>query len=268
MNNLRLSIQEIADLKEGRRSLEEIEKTHDGTSMGTIGPILDELCRTKGTKKQVLAFDENGKRVYKIDDDDRKNDIGIQHLEQNISDIDGEKKNLHGVVSENRMLSGRTVTDIRYHGGELNIPNYNQLKSLCTTNEDGDYLLRSYTMISDNNSRMTFIKNNNFDKSNHKDYRQICKDIGKESKKYNKEYNSRVAELVKEKREAAGYTDLYIREHGITMTEMQPFYSAAEKQALKEVGSWEDRVMKEKGFIGKLENCNVKFRMGYKYTRE
>lgn len=267
MKDLRLSIQEIADLKEGRRSLEDIEKTHDGTSMGTIGPILDELCRMKGTKKQVLAYDENGKRVYKIDDEG-KNDIGIQHLEQNISKINGEKKNLHGVVSENITLSGRTAADIRYSGGELNIPDYNQLKSLCTTNEDGDYLLRSYTMISENNSRMTFIKNNNFDKSNHKDYRQICKDIGKESKKYNKEYNSRVSELVKEKREEAGYTDLYIREHGITMTEMQPFYKAAKKQAAKEVGSWEDRVMKDTGLIDRLEKCNVKFRMGYKYTKD
>lgn len=264
-NSLKLTIKEIADLKEGRKTLEEIEKTHDGTSMGTIGPILDELCRTKGTKKQVLAFDENGKKVYEIDDNG-KNDNGIQHLERDISSIDGEKKNLHGVVSENRTLSGRTVADIEYNDGELNIPDYNQLKSLCTTNEDGDYLLRSYTMISDNGSRMTFIKNNNFDKSNHKEYRQICKDIGKESKKYNKEYNSRVAELVKEKREEAGYIN--IREQGITLDELQPIYRAAEKQALKEVGSWEDRVMKGKGFTDKLENCNVKFRMSYKYTKE
>ena len=263
-----LSIKEIADLKEGRKTLEELTKTHDGTSMGTIGPILDELCRTHGNSERVIAYDENGKKVYDIDDDKhtRRGAVGVQNLERDMSKLEGKAKDLHCVVGENSGLSNRTVVDINYGSGQLNIPNYNQLKSLCTTNDEGDYLLRSYTMISDNSTRMTFIKTNNFNKSNHKEYRQICKDIGKESKKYNKEFQDiveekakRIKETHKPTRITGGYSDTY---------DYQQIYTQARREALKDYGSWEDRVMKDKGFVDKLEQCNVKFRMSYKYTDE
>ena len=63
-----LSIQEIASLKSGMKTLAEIRKTHDGTSMGKL-PIGDFVSKYGGDcYYHEAVYDRDGKLLYDIED--------------------------------------------------------------------------------------------------------------------------------------------------------------------------------------------------------
>lgn len=117
MNNLRLSIQEIADLKEGRKSLEDIEKTHDGTSMGKIKGTLEDFIENHKLNKQQAV------KVYEPDKPSPSGHIKLspdvphgtteeelEHIKKNMDNIPSLEKGLEEGNLHARLYIPYTMT--------------------------------------------------------------------------------------------------------------------------------------------------------------
>lgn len=59
--SLKLNIRDIVDLKEGRKTLNQIIKTHDGTSMGQLNGIIKSKAEKyrKHPNQHIFIYDEN-----------------------------------------------------------------------------------------------------------------------------------------------------------------------------------------------------------------
>ena len=139
-----LNIQEIASLKSGMKTLEEIRKTHDGTSMGKL-PIGDFVSKYGGDYAyHEVAYDKDGKIIDDID-------VLSQHIAY---PNNADRTDSHVIFS----------MDASEKDGE-----YFELDDgtawLTTTNLDYfDYLnkYRSLTSVGGNGSSMSVIRNNKF----------------------------------------------------------------------------------------------------------
>lgn len=257
-----LSIKDLALLKSNpqeyyKRYIEE-EKTHDGTSLGQIGPVLDNWGGHGSTyRDECAAFDENGKKIFESENKNRKSADILK--EKSNSDT----KDIHFISTFN-LSEGSRAANISEGspGHELNIPSPEQLSTLLLKNENGDYMLRSYSLVSTNKSRVSVLRNNKFDKSNHKDYRETCKDLKRDSKKYGKDITKLSTkyfnEIVKEKYPA--FPDIKDNEY-------YQILSDSAKMAIAEHGTWEQNVLIGKGYDKRFENCNTKIRISRKNTR-
>ena len=98
---MKLSIKEIADLKEGRKSLEEITKTHDGTSMGKVKDTLEDFIKNhRLNKQQAVKVYEPHKPLpsgyIKINPDVPHGTIEeeLEYIKKNMRDIPSLEKGL------------------------------------------------------------------------------------------------------------------------------------------------------------------------------
>ena len=244
MNNLRLSIQEIADLKEGRKTLEEIEKTHDGTSMGKIGPVLDKWIE-EGHLVSCAGFDENGKKIYQTTAINDKS--GPTLLKE---EIDGNVKDIHCISSNFWDENGKPAAKIRLNETEFHMPGAEQLYSITMKNDNDEYLLRSFSFVSMDHTRFTVLRNNNFSEADHKAFKEVSQDIDKQSKSYAKGFDKAVEAKMEEIR----------RSGNVPVGPEMALIIQAKKEVIKEYPSWQEAVYDKNNFGERFEQCNTKFR--------
>lgn len=233
---MKLSIREIADWKEKGIVPQKLTKTHDGTSMGKIGPILDKWVKTVDSHK-CSVFDENGHQLYESLSSPSGMTFELMRWNflQNKDFVYANSTNLHYITNNEDDSTGHNVSiqETDENGKTIsvtNVPNSDKLKALTTQNDDGDYLLRSFSLASPNSTRMTVIRNNKFNEENHESYQQTIKDFDKANIEYEKEFNK------------------IVKERGTV-------------EAVKELGTWEQAVFKGQGFDKRFEDCNTKFRI-------
>lgn len=173
-----LSIQEIASLKSGRRTLEEIIKTHDGTSLGKVRPAI---------AKYVEEYSLSPFREVGVMSDD-KEIYHFQHINnENPSQEELEKLGKTGlhIIST---ISDDDATDFGafypFHGNSIRDYNYmpwkDDLETLFMKNAKGEYIVQSHTTVSPTGQSVTLVKNNNFNDDNQENLKRILKEMNDE----------------------------------------------------------------------------------------
>ena len=186
-----LSIQEIADLKGGRKSVDEIRKTHDGTSMGQLNGIIKNKADEyrKPPNQHIFIYDENLNEKMTLvgswEDDKNgtpkipynKIDTTNNHLIKTVGmnfDPFGEGLHNNSTYGHFDMDGGRYSSDI-----DKSVSPFKQsdMSEILKKDKDGNYISRGITLISQGGSTMTLIKNNKFDTDNEKQYKKLCKEF-------------------------------------------------------------------------------------------
>lgn len=308
-----LNIQEIASLKSGMKTLEEIRKTHDGTSMGKVGPALDEWAEKNRENRWAISLvgiiDKNGKTIgYRIGDaiesinsirpsvtdgveDELKDSwktpsqfsekTGYKdfHLIETSGRGGNEGEYTRGVnIKESGAvfmgeLAGSNVPKNEHPyanegtAGTMTVPNPYNMNKLLEKNKDGEYLVRSYSMVGNNGTRISIIRNNKFNQQNEGPYDSLANSLNKATIKYESDYQQRYREIAQNIIDNHEYPD-NIKGHKL----LRPYdirgyvEHKAQQQALKEMGTWEQAVLKGQGFDKQFEEQNVKIRVSRKKT--
>lgn len=172
-----LNIQEIASLKSGMKTLEEIRKTHDGTSLGKVRPAITKYVEEYSLSPfREVGVISNGEEIYHF-----------QHINnENPSKEELEKLGKTGlhIVST---ISDDDATDFGafypFHG-DMKDYNYtpweDDLETLFMKNEKGEYIVQSHTTVSPTGQSVTLVKNNKFNEDNHENVKKILKEMNDE----------------------------------------------------------------------------------------
>ena len=184
MKNLRLSIQEIADLKEGRKSLKEITKTHDGTSMG------------QGFMKHALPFikrhaTSNVSRALIFEIDKKMGVVGIDEdeISWNIEHSRSGGKDLNLIRNVGAKTEYDWHVDDSKNGLPFSVPTKEDMNLITEKNDYGEYAYRSMTLVSPGLKSMTLIRNNKFSPEDEKQYRKTVNKLYKEKEEFSKNFS-------------------------------------------------------------------------------
>lgn len=227
---LKLPIKDLALLKSNPQQYY-ATKTHDGTSMGKIGPALDEWAK-KSFRRQAL-FDENGKLISDISIEDRGwNDSN--HMWKDY--IDTDTKNLNYIRAWQTTFGYfKETTDDKgiyplYDGNILRLSN--------EKNKNGDYLLRSYSTVGPNGVRMTAIRGDKFNEEDEKKLKIAAR-----------HYDS--------------IQKFYRREYYVIYDNLKNNIDNPAEETIRKIGTYKERLEKE-GVLQELEDCHIKIRWSKK----
>lgn len=226
-NRITLNIHDLAFLKQNPEEYIEKQlsmiKTHDGTSTGggfkeSLKWFIEDYSQDPFCNTAVFTNDGSEGVVYRATTNTEeqlvKEGIDITkdkyysegtdfHIIQNSSpgeNPDGTRPGVYywdsasPVDEPNLSMIGFHDRDVEY---------------LTETNDDGEYLYRSTTIVSPNGKSMTLIKNNSFDEKDHKYLRDIQNDMKKSVNDYVKEYRTQ---------QALNFNELkleYMKEHNV-----------------------------------------------------
>ena len=187
---MKLTINEIADLKEGRKTLDEITKTHDGTSMGKINYWINRFSRD-------YRLDEY--QGVQIVNEDNRNILTGQYVgekgkvtrHKNIKDLPPNSHMIKNVGLPNDPNGTGEHSDREYGLFAGKPADYDpdqsftpfkdkDMKEFNTKNDDGEYIFRSTTLISRGGMTMSLLRNNNFSADDEKQFNKVCKELSKE----------------------------------------------------------------------------------------
>lgn len=250
MNNLRLSIQEIADLKSGKKTLDEITRTHDGTSLGKIKGSLDYFIKefAKDSGQNIMVVESDGSTRAEL----YRNDLETLHVDFEAEF--GEAKDYHLIKNPDfDNWDGTKDYDFQYDGkgggweDSFSPMNKEDMLDLLSKNNDGEYIFQSSTLVSPNGSYMSLLRNNNFSKSDEKKFKESVKEFQNDVK--NSNWSKKADEVFKEIQ----------NEHSHDMP-INDLYVELGKRMKKETGY---ATMKEyiasKDYESKFKDCNVRF---------
>lgn len=190
---MKLSIREIADWKEKGIPPQRFTETHDGTSSGPIRNNLKGFIEdyARNDFEHIEIYDENGNYVHHIK--------GVYHSpfdfegEMPLNKID-EVRNAHVIQTSNYQWQLTHVPFTEQDpldsnaGQSKHIMMKEQMDQLLQTDREGNYYLRSTTLVSPNGYSMTLIKNDKFNKENHKDFERITRDFQKDVEAWSNKY--------------------------------------------------------------------------------
>lgn len=155
-------------------------KTHDGTSSGPINVhIKDFITEYKNTPFRVVAVYDKDGNLIKKETEGIENDIKQEVPVYSKKDLENMGTNNNIIYKPTLMGDGSHMSvQLPYDNPEkrwsepdkyLEVPNKDDLERLTYTNEDGEQLVRSITMISRYNGEgsntdpsVTIIKNNKY----------------------------------------------------------------------------------------------------------
>ncbi len=240
---MRLSIEEIALVKSKKKSLDDILKTHDGTSMGRIKSKLKEFIKdnAKNRKRQYLYLDENGKELNEKD----LTDNGMVHLIRNIGDTDiftDEELPVDGFhpFTSDDIFNMVYTTD-------------NQ-EPIYVGDMTGEDLYRSVTIVSPSGETVSLIKNNKFSTEDKKTLLNIEGDFGNAWQDFY---------ITRSKAERERYNELLkTMPDDLTDNEVESFKETIRQEAIdysKERVGTPENFLKDYGIKNKLSECNVRF---------
>lgn len=304
-----LSIKDIVLLKERPQDYlkiitETLTKTHDGTSMGKIGPVLDawgEKTTNWFMEKEVSVFDSDGKErgsrigtrtggpwsckidnetVYRDDEwvtpqdfSDNSGYTNMHWIETSVEGREGHKYDIGTTIKESGAVSlheqaganvPRDEHPLHNEGtcGVLTVPSQLQLNQLCSKNENGEYALKSYSMVSRNGTRITAIKNDSFNTENEAPYKQVTKDLEKATINYSDTYQKTYSDIAQRMIDNHEYPDSINGHKLIRPYDIRCYVEhKAQQETLNQIGTWEQNVLKGQGFDKRMEDQNVKIRV-------
>ena len=153
---------------------DELAKTHDGTSMGTLRNNLKEFISEYGNDERRVeqVVSDDGKILKK-----KTQKVGWKNREkQLITDYDGSTDS-HLIIKQSM---GNVHNTLTWDGeDDYQFFEKKEMEQLLSQNKDGNDVFRSITKVhgyNDNNSSITIIKNNSF---NPEKYQELCDKLPK-----------------------------------------------------------------------------------------
>lgn len=287
--NITLSIEDLVLLKQYpkeylKKELENLTiKTHDGTSSGPINNhIKDFIGEYKNNAFRVVSvFNKDGKLI--------KNDQeGVEdEYKQEVPTF--SKEELEEMGTDNHIIYKPTAQDNESHAGVqlpydnydnrysepdkyLDVPNEDDLERLTYTNEDGEQLVRSITMISGFNGgantdpSVTIIKNNKYSIENN----EALMNAGKKLDDVVMEYRGKQWDIRKEieqkwEQENGIDNGWFINEKGERESSLyHPTYQQMRKEAYETVQNELPDIytyIEQSGVYDDFENANAKLKI-------
>ena len=288
-------------------------KTHDGTSMGTIGPVLNDWTK-ENTKygdliERISIFDENGKEIGRrsgrrrdgmlacitngelvygenkwIDGPEfaRKNGLtDIHYAESSASGREGSQDNGINIKESGQVYICNGTASITMLGwvenehpyndegtrGTLMVPNNHRLDTLCEKNDDGEYLMRSYSLASRNGTRITATRSDKFGPENETAYKELTKSMTADTKAYEQKYQKTYKEIAQRMIDNHEYPDT-IKGHKIIRPRSVVGYveHKAQQEAQAKLGTWEEAVFKGKGYDSSFKDVGVRITVNKQNT--
>ena len=243
MRTITLSIKEISELKNETKTLDEIIKTHDGTSMGgAYGKSLKKFIEEYADdyEKHIKIYNSNNETLTHIVDGEYNYNNGI-FIDLPLKDYKNEK-DLH-IISNIGIYEA--LGENHYIINGMSIPLPQDVEPLLEKNNDGEYLVRSNTIVCPDKSSLTLIKNNKFNSENedmlNETIRRMNDDYDDFIHKRREAYNEKFSQLT------AGKWD------NLEQVEQESYKYANEK-----IGTVED-FLKQGKYDVDLEKCNVRF---------
>ena len=218
-----------------------LNKTHDGTSLGPIRNQLNNFA------KKYNQLDHEEASIYGADGKE------IKHLTQNESD----QVDLHEITEylNKEKIIGCHITHnhpiLHYADtvpSPLSIPDMDMLR---IKNDEGEYIYQSITCESKNGYRMTLIKNNNFGPEDETEFEiqtehfnESCNAYYETFRKYNKDWS------------IAHMKEYYNK--GYTLEE---FRKESIKHTLEELGTFKDFIYEQRDYDEYFAKCNCKLKI-------
>lgn len=286
--NPTLSIKDIVLLKERPQDYYKLQdrltKTHDGTSSGPINAHIKEFIyeNINSPFRCVSVFNENGK-LLKYEDEGLEDENQREAPVYSKEDLEQMGTNNHiiykptGQDNEGHLWSKLPYSnyDNRYTEPDryLEVPNEDDLERLTYTNEDGEQLVRSITMLSsageDSKSTVTIIKNNNFSSENNEALMNAGKKLNDVIEKYESEKWDIDREITnKWKKEVVGIDEdesFYIDEDGKKRSYLyHPDYRRMSKERYETIQSRMPDIytyIENNGVYDDFEDANAKLKI-------
>ena len=264
-----LPIKELALLKSNPKKYYKkhmTNKTHDGTSMGTLSPKIKEFSEKYASSKELVIdiYDKEGWKQeqiyglhpdlfpdkYKFDKTGFMKDID----EGYDTDMDIVRNAGHEESDQIDPFSyvlPHTYDSEYSYKNQYVAPNEDDLSQLIRKNEDGEYSFRSITMVSPNQSSITFMKNKDFSKEDEKLYNELIKKFNEDNQNFVQEYEATFSET---------YASLYGDEkYNDDMNHVHRRDDSV-KESTKQNGTLYDHI-KNQDWEKQFSECNVKIRI-------
>ena len=218
MSRVTLSIKDLALLKINPDEYykRQLNKTHDGTSMGPLRQKIKDFYSRYGTDDEVII------NVY----DDEHSTARAEHY-GNVFDsdyYDPDETYLIEEVKDLEITDGHIIRNIGHETVDFNhpysyetlnsyddmysAPNGHDLEQLIAKNDDGEYMFRSMTLVSPNGASISFIKDNQFSIEDEKGFMELVEkynlDCYDYSNKYSVDTDDNRERIVEERHEREG----------------------------------------------------------------
>ena len=215
-----LSIKDIVLLKERPQDYlkihaERLTKTHDGTSSG---PLKKPIRRVIGASidsyyRYTEVYSANGDELWNTDDSEWADggDVNItitdgDYLEPITDETEAIVEDL-GKFKDANIISKPTYDNesngnnrafFDKNGNKHLMPTVEEGERLMMQDEDGNYLFRSQTIIGDDATSVTLIRDNKFSPENHEAYSQMLNDMNADISKHHSQVVKRAREIERE----------------------------------------------------------------------
>ena len=142
-------------------------KTHDGTSSGPLKDALHKMVSqySQDAYSHIMVISSDGKMI------DEHHDLLGPSTATEDSYIKKEGTDMHVIANE-----GYGDENYRSHY-DTALLNEHEMKELMKQNEDGEYLIRSQTLVGADGKSMTVIRDNSFNEENHETYTKLCEEF-------------------------------------------------------------------------------------------
>ena len=150
-------------------------KTHDGTSSGPIKSYLHQMVEkySKDAYAHQMIISSDGKLINQYDDLTGSTCVignGMKHVLGHESRKDNPNSNYNRDV--------HVISNIGYEDEEshhrYDVPNSTDLRELMKQDSEGEYYIRSLTLVGKEGSSMTIVRDNSFGPESHEAYSEIC----------------------------------------------------------------------------------------------
>lgn len=249
---------------------QEIQKTHDGTSSGPIrGHIANIVAeRTESTFRSTTIISKDGKILKDYPElvtDNTHNEPYEEEWDEITDSVDGTDMHIITKISFDDM-NGDSLRDDNleapwFHDtqdNEWRLLSESEADRMMETDKDGNYLVRSETIIGNDGTSITYTKNDSFNEANHEPFQNMVKEFNESVRTHEMTIHDDTYAMLKEYAQSQGYDSSIQLPHDEYMAKLKEFRQQAEDKYGSNIdfinNEWKPRFEEE---------CNVKIKTQY-----
>ena len=228
---------------------QDINKTHDGTSMGKINDQLNQFAQSQigeidklGGKEHLQIYDQKGNPYFQEPKDGDTHQIRVPTNEL----YKKGEKDLHLTHNHTTLMSDGMPTMLSQA----------DTMALLEKNKDNKYIFQSITATTPNrnNSKITLLRKNKFSNEDHTQFKKATEKMRNEYVNYRKQFQETVM------KEEERMVNNYRKEHGKHSIRPFGFHDDAVKIAIEKHGTL-DKHFKKTGVYDEIMKANCKLRV-------
>ena len=271
-----LTIKEIAEYKEKgiiphklKTEKPKLQKTHDGTSSGPIRGPLASFIEENGDSqfRYTIVLDNKGEQVFGLDhlvsDKTHEEPIG-EETDVIFDNTNGKDLHVITKIGRDEMMDsyvGEDPANPWFHDSsdrEWSLISKGEAERLCETDEDGNYKIRSQTLVGVDGTSMTFTRNDQFNAENHEHFSELVDEFNKDMAEHESLIHSETFENLNKYAVEQGYRDSISMPHEEWEAKRLEFKAEAEAKYGDNM-SYVNEIWKPRF----EDECNIKLKTQY-----